>query len=127
MGAALDELEVLLPPPRECRRNPFAWLRQRKRLADAMNHFLRAEPARAEVIAGLLRNGQVRLKEAGLTARSSVLRYRGWRLTLRLVGEAVLMDLGFIFVLIGTLHHLLPFLLTRVIAGLVQAPGRSTV
>src|SRR5688572_2852424 len=27
----LDDLEVLLPPPRECRRNPFAWLRQRKR------------------------------------------------------------------------------------------------
>jgi 1-acyl-sn-glycerol-3-phosphate acyltransferase len=122
----LDELEVLLPPPRECARNPFAWLRQRKRLADAMNHFLRAEPARAEVIAGLLRHGRARLADAGLTARSSVLRLRGWRLTLRLAGEAALMDLGFIVVLIGTVHHLLPFLLTRLIARRVQAPGRST-
>jgi len=123
----LEQLEVLLPPPGESRRNPFAWLRQRKRLADAMNHFMRTEPARAETIASLLRHGHERLVEAGLSARSSVLRYRGWRLTLRLAGEAVLMDLGFIFVLIGTVHHLLPFLLTRWIARFVQAPGRSTV
>jgi glycerol-3-phosphate O-acyltransferase/dihydroxyacetone phosphate acyltransferase len=123
----LNELEVLLPPPRESARNPFAWLRQRKRLADAMNHFGRTEPARAAEVAGLLQRGQERLKEAGLTAHSSVLRQRGWRLTLRLLGEAVLMDLGFILVLIGTLHHLLPFLLTRFIARFVQAPGRSTI
>ncbi|HXG46295.1 MAG TPA: hypothetical protein VNO52_01625 [Methylomirabilota bacterium] len=42
----LNDLEVLLLPPRERRRNPFAWLRQRKRLADAMNHFMRADPPR---------------------------------------------------------------------------------
>jgi 1-acyl-sn-glycerol-3-phosphate acyltransferase len=122
----LEDLEVLLPPPSDCRRNPFAWLRQRKRLADAMNYFIRAEPARAEVVADLLRHGHARLEEAGLTARSSVLRQRGWRLTLRLAGEAILMDLGFIVVLIGTLHHLPPFLLTRGVARCVQAPGRST-
>jgi hypothetical protein len=123
----LNELEVLLPPPRESARNPFAWLRQRKRLADAMNHFVRTEPARAAEMADLLRQGRERLAAAGLTAYSSVLRKRGWRLTLRLLGEAVVMDLGFILVLIGTLHHLLPFLLTRFIARFVQAPGRSTM
>ncbi len=123
----LDELEVLLPPPRESARNPFAWLRQRKRLADAMNHFLRTAPARAAETADLLQRGRAHLAEAGLTAYSSVLRKRGWRLTLRLLGEAVLMDLGFILVLIGTLHHLPPFLLTRFVARFVQAPGRSTI
>jgi 1-acyl-sn-glycerol-3-phosphate acyltransferase len=123
----LYELEVLLPPPRESRRNPFAWLRQRKRLADAMNHFMRADRARAEAVAEKLRQGRARLAAAGLTARSSVLRRRGWRLTWRLAYEAVLMDLGFVLVLIGTLFHLVPFVLTRFVARFVQAPGRSTI
>src|SRR6185503_440716 len=119
----LYELEVLLPPPRESRRNPFAWLRQRKRLSDAMNHFLRTDRTRAEAAAAQLAESRSHLAAAGLNARSSVLRRRGWRLTLRLVWEAVLMDIGFVLVLIGTLHHLPPFLLAR----FVQAPGRSTI
>jgi hypothetical protein len=123
----LNELEVLLPPPRESRRNPFAWLRQRKRLADAMNHFLRIDRTRAEAAAAQLAESRAHLAAAGLNARSSVLRHRGWRLTLRLAREAVLMDLGFVLVLIGTLHHLPPFLLTRFVARFVQAPGRSTI
>lgn len=123
----LYELEVLLPPPRESRRNPFAWLRQRKRLSDAMNHFLRTDRTRAEAAAAQLAESRAHLAAAGLNARSSVLRRRGWRLTLRLVWEAVLMDIGFVLVLIGTLHHLPPFLLTRFIARFVQAPGRSTI
>jgi 1-acyl-sn-glycerol-3-phosphate acyltransferase len=123
----LNELEVLLPPPRESRRNPFAWLRQRKRIADAMNHFRRIDRARAEAVSALLQQGHDRLAAAGLNARSSVLRRRGWRLTLRLAWEAILMDLGFVLVLIGTLHHLPPFLLTRFLARFAQAPGRSTI
>lgn len=123
----LHELEVLLPPSRESRRNPFAWMRQRKRLADAMNHFMRTDRARAEAAAAQLAESRAHLAAAGLNARSSVLRRRGWRLTLRLASEAVLMDLGFVLVLIGTLHHLLPFLLTRFVARFVQAPGRSTI
>jgi len=123
----LNNLEVLLPPPRQSRRNPFAWLRQRKRLADAMNHFMRADRPRAEAAGALIRQALARLAAAGLTARSATLRYRGWPLTWRLVREALLMNLGFVLVLIGTLHHLLPFLLTRFVARFVQAPGRSTI
>jgi 1-acyl-sn-glycerol-3-phosphate acyltransferase len=122
----LRDLEVLLPPPRESARNPFAWLRQRKRLADAINHFRRADPARADAMAALIQQNRSRLEAAGLSARSTVLRWRGWRLTLRLLGEAVLMDLGFVVVLVGTLHHLVPFVLTRLAARAVQAPGRTT-
>ena len=123
----LYELEVLLPPPRDSRRNPFAWLRQRKRIADAMNHFLRIDRTRAEAAAAQLAESRAHLAAAGLNARSSVLCRRGWRLTMRLAKEAVLMDLGFVLVFIGTLHHLLPFLLTRFVARFVQAPGRSTI
>ncbi len=123
----LDQLETLLPPPRECRRNPFAWLRQRKHLADAINHFMRTDRARAESTARMIDQTTARLQEAGLTARSTVLRWQGWRLTIRLLGEAVLMNIGFFVVLIGTLHHLVPFVATRAIARCVQAPGRSTI
>jgi 1-acyl-sn-glycerol-3-phosphate acyltransferase len=123
----LHEVEVLLPPPRASRRNPFAWLRQRKRLADAMNHFMRTDRPRAETAGALIQQGRARLAAAGLNARSTVLRHRGWPLTLRLIGEALLMDVGFVLVLIGTLHHLLPFFLTRLVARRVQAPGRSTI
>ena len=123
----LNELEILLPPPRENRRNPFAWLRQRKRLADAINHFVDIDRPRAEAMAVRIQENRQRLAAAGLTARSTVLRWRGTALTLRLLGEALLMDLGFVVVLIGTLHHLLPFLLTRFVARFVQAPGRSTI
>ena len=123
----LNDLEILLPPPRESRRNPFAWLRQRKRLADAMNHFMRADRARAEAVGELLRQGRSRLAGAGLNARSSVLRRRGWSLALRLFWQAVVMDASFVLVLVGTLHHLLPFLFTRFVARFAQAPGRSTI
>lgn len=123
----LDQLETLLPPPRESRRNPFAWLRQRKHLADAINHFMRTDRARAESTARMIDQTTARLQEAGLTARSTVLRWQGWRLTIRLLGEAVLMNLGFFVVLIGTLHHLIPFFVTRALARCVQAPGRSTI
>ncbi len=123
----LNELEVLLPPPRENRRNPFAWLRQRKRLADAINHFVNLDRPQAKVMAARIQENRARLAAAGLTARSTVLRWRGAPLTLRLVGEAVLMNFGFVAVLIGTLFHLLPFLITRMVARFVQAPGRSTI
>ena len=123
----LDHLETLLPPPRASRRNPFAWLRQRKHRADAIHHFMRTDRARAEATARVIQETRDTLQSAGLTARSTVLRWHGWRLTARLVGEALLMNVGFFVVLIGTLHHLLPFLLTRAIASRVQAPGRSTI
>lgn len=123
----LRDLELLLPPPDQCRRNPFAWLRQRQHLADAINHFLREDPQRARVVANRIERGRSRLESVGLNPRSAVLRWRGWRLAARLVSEGILMTLGFLVVLVGTLHHLLPFLLTRAVARGVRAPGRSVV
>jgi 1-acyl-sn-glycerol-3-phosphate acyltransferase len=123
----LQELEVLLPPPRSSRRNPFAWLRQRKRLADAVNHFMRQDPARAGTVADRIKRCRAQLSAAHLTARSAVLRWRGLPLAGRLLGEAVLMCLGFVGVLLGTLFHLIPFLLTRGVARWVQSSGKSTV
>jgi 1-acyl-sn-glycerol-3-phosphate acyltransferase len=123
----LQDLEVLHPPPRESRRHPIARLRHRKRLAEAINHFYAAERPRAEALTRELQEHQRALTAAGLTARSAVLRRRGWSLTGRLLVEALVMNLGFVLVLIGTLHHLLPFVVTRAVARWTQAPGRSTI
>ena len=125
----LDDLEVLLPPPDASAQNPFARLRQRKRLADAMNHFLDTDRPRAEAMAGRIQQSNDRLAAAGLTARSVILRRRGIWLALLLLGEALFMVLGLwkLLVLVGTLYHLLPFLLTRFVARRVQAPGRTTI
>ncbi len=123
----LRDLELLLPPPDNCRRNPFAWLRQRQRLADAINHFSRADPERARSVANRIEHGRARLEAVGLNPRSAVLRWRGWRLAARLVSEGTLMTLGLLLVLVGTLHHLVPFLITRGLARLLRAPGRSVV
>jgi 1-acyl-sn-glycerol-3-phosphate acyltransferase len=123
----VDDLEVLLPPPPESARNPLAVLRWRKRIADAMNHFLAADRPRAEALAAAIQQHREKLTAVGLSLRSALLRWRGWRLALQLAWEAIYMDLGFLLVLIGTLHHLLPFALTRLIARFLQAPGRSTI
>jgi len=123
----LDDLEVLLPPPDASARNPFARLRQRKRLADAMNHFLITDRPRAEALGVRIQQSHDRLAAAGLTARSVILCRRGIWLSLRLLGEALFMVLGLAVVMAGTLHHLLPFLLTRFIARRIQAPGRDTI
>jgi 1-acyl-sn-glycerol-3-phosphate acyltransferase len=125
--AFLQDLEVLYPPPRENRRHPIARLRHRKRLADAMNYFFATFRPRAEALAAELREHCQKVAAAGLTPRAPVLRRRGWALAWRLFSEAMLMNLGFVVVLIGTLHHLLPFLLTRAVARWAQAPGRSTI
>jgi len=120
----LDLLEVFRPPGRF---TPLARVQQRKRIADAMNHFWDTNRPRAESLMARLREFQHRVKTERITPRAGVLQMRGWKLAWRLTWEALFMDIGFFLVLIGTLHHLLPFFLVRGIARLVRAPGKSTI
>jgi hypothetical protein len=123
----LQELEALHPPPRESKRHPIARLRHRKRLADAMNYFFATDRPRAEALAAKIHRHCQKVADVGLSPRSPILRRRGWGLAWRLFSEAMVMNIGFVVVLLGTLHHLLPFLLTRAVARWAQAPGRSTM
>jgi 1-acyl-sn-glycerol-3-phosphate acyltransferase len=122
----LGSLELIVPPPPASIRNPFAWLRQRKRLADAMNHFVAQDKASAAEATKQVQEGQDALKAVGLHPRSAVLRWRGWRLTLILLAEAILLNLGFVVVLLGTLFHVLPFLFVRKI-GKHYHKDKSTI
>lgn len=120
----LELLEVFRPPGRF---TPLARVRQRKRIADAMNHFWGADRPRAENLMARLQQFQQRVKTERITPRADVLQMRGGKLAWRLTWEALFMDIGFVLVLIGTLHHLIPFFLVRGIARLIQAPGKSTI
>lgn len=123
----LEDLEALQPPPREGRRNALTLLQHRKRIADAMNHFRGRDQSRAEQMGDLLNNHHEGLVAAGLNVRSDFLHYRGPMLVLRLLGRGFLFAFSFALSIPGTLHHAVPFAVTRLIAGLLQAPGRSTI
>ena len=122
----LPLLETLRPPEADAG-DRFARLRQRKRVADAMNYILAHDRPRAEFLASQIEGHRLRLSGAGLDLNSPVLRLRGWQLALNLAGALCRLAVGLPVAVVGTLHHLLPFVLTRLIASRVQAPGRSTV
>ena len=123
----LDELEVLLPPVDAAARDAIAALRQRKVLADAINYFFRADRPRAELVGAALEQHRAQVTAAGLTVASPVLRLGVGRLTGRLLADTLRLLLGLGPALAGTLHHLVPFAITRGIVQLVKHPGRATL
>lgn len=123
----LDELEVLLPPSDASKVDSIAALRERKVFADAINHFFRSDRDRAEVVGRSLEDHRAQVSSAGLTVASPVLRLGVARLTGRLVVDTLRMFAGLGPALAGTLHHLVPFVITRGIVQLVKHPGRATL
>jgi 1-acyl-sn-glycerol-3-phosphate acyltransferase len=123
----VHELEVLLPPEGDDARNPIAALRQRKRIADAMNHFLATDRPRAEAMAAAIEQHRAQLAAAGLTMDSPVLRLGVAWLTVRLLADTFRLMLGLVPGIAGTVHHLVPFAVTRGLVRLVKYPGRTTV
>ena len=123
----LEDLEALHPPPRDARRDALSLLQQRKHIADAMNYFRAKGSTRAELVGDLLHSHHEGLEAAGLNIHSDFLHYRGTLLVLRLLARAFLFVFSFVLSIPGTLHHVLPFGVTRWLAGMLQAPGRSTI
>jgi len=123
----LPELEMLLPPEPGDAEYPIATLRQRKRFTDAMNYFLATDRPRAEAVAAAIEQHRAQLAGAGLTMDSPILRLGVVRLTLRLLKETFWLLAGLVPTAAGTLHHLVPFAVTRVIVRFIKYPGRTTV
>ena len=121
----LRDLEVLVPP--QDRKQPVAAIRQRKRLADGINHFARTEPRRTARVAVGLRNFREALTVTGVKITSPLLWSRGWRRPLGMAGANVWMLLVFIPAFLGAVHNLIPFLLVRGITSLFRQPGKMTV
>lgn len=123
----LHELEILLPPAKDDARGPIAALRQRKRIADAMNHFLATDRPRAEAMAGAIEAHRTSLVLSGLAMDSAVLWSGAARLATRLLKSTLWLLLGLPPALAGTIHHLVPFAVTRLIVNLIKHPGRATI
>jgi hypothetical protein len=102
-------------------------LQQRKRIADAINYFYATDREKADRSAWLLRHHHEALAAVGLNVSSDFLRHRGPMLIARLVFRTFSLMAGLILALPGTIHHLVPFAITRVLARHAQASGFSTV
>jgi 1-acyl-sn-glycerol-3-phosphate acyltransferase len=120
----LGLLEAFRPP---LRATPLGRIQHRKRIADAMNCFWSNDRDRAQGLITTLQAYRDKVVRRGLMPRADVLQLQGIKLGLRLIWEAVFMNIGFMLVLVGTLHHLLPFFVVRGITRLIKAPGKSTV
>jgi 1-acyl-sn-glycerol-3-phosphate acyltransferase len=116
----LEELELLLPPQRMRGHVTISALRQRKILADAMNWFLAHDRPMAESMAESIRQYRSHLMAAGLSSRSPVMRFRTWKLFFTLLIEAVWLTFWFPAAMIGTIFHVVPFVLVRGIARKLQ-------
>ncbi len=123
----LDDVEWLLP--REYPR-PSAGLEAlalRKQVADALNHFHRADPERARAAAARVSAHAAALHALGLDAGARLLHERGPRLFLRLLRDAVGVWAGSAFALYGLALHLLPFGVSRLVAALLGRGDRATL
>jgi len=122
----LLDLELLLPAGRARLSDPVAVVRQRKRIADAMNHFLATDRPRAESVAASIEQQRARAGAVGLSIRSPVLCQRGAKYFLGMMWAVLRLALGPFPALLGAVHHIVPFLVVRGIASKLQSPGRMT-
>jgi hypothetical protein len=122
----LDELDVLLPATVEEKSDPISNLRQRKRLADAINYFLANDRSRAEEMTAATEQHRTQLAAHGLTISSASVRMSGPALAWKLTKETLWLFPGLLPFIAGTLHHIVPFLITRTIVHFIKYPGRVT-
>lgn len=123
----LDELEHLYPLTDLARVPPsLAALRHRKRIAEAMNYFLRRDRAKAEAAAEAIGRYIQAVRKHGLRVDSPVLRSSGWRVIGLLLARTWWVVFGFALALPGTIFHLIPFAISRGLAAMMQTKLRAT-
>ncbi len=123
----LDDLEVLVPSRADSQGRSASPVRQRKFIADAMNYFLSHDRPRAEMLGAEIQDYRRDLAVAGLRVDSPVLKQQGWGLVLLLLIQRLWIAALLIPALLGTLTHIVPFTITRLLAERMQAPGKTTV
>jgi 1-acyl-sn-glycerol-3-phosphate acyltransferase len=123
----LDDVEWLLPRQSNRAAAGLAALRVRKQVADALNHFHRAESERARAAAARVSAHAAALHSLGLDAGARLLHERGPRLAFRLVRDAFGAWAGGAFALWGLALHLVPFGLSRLVAKFLGRGDRATL
>ncbi len=129
----LDDLEVLVPETAGSAddRPPDATgaLWQRKRMADAINHFWSSDRPRAEAAAAAIADYRENVRSAGLTIDADVLRLSGAGVVATLTGRLAWLAAMFVPALLATIHFIVPYFLVRWIDGRVRdaETGRTTI
>jgi 1-acyl-sn-glycerol-3-phosphate acyltransferase len=120
----LDDLEVLVPATAAGVPQEPLW--RRKRLADAINYYLEHDRERAESVGSEIFAYSKNVRSAGLRVDSPVLETSRSVIAAKLFWRFLWLTLLFIPALLGTLFHLVPFVVVRALASWMDQPGRVT-
>jgi 1-acyl-sn-glycerol-3-phosphate acyltransferase len=123
----LDDVTWLLPAARRTASAGLTALRVRKQAADAINHFHRADPARAATAAARVRAHAQSLHELGLRGDARLLSQRPLSVVGWLIRDAFAGLMGGVWALFGLLAHIVPVGLARIVAALLGRTGRTTL
>lgn len=122
----LEDLEIMVPSVVDTAEVAAGSLQQRKRIADAMNHFLATDREQAEKVAGEIENYREAVESAGLKVGSPVLEQSGIPAALKVFSVGLRLLLLSLPAVLGSIWHLVPFIAVRSIANLLDQPGMVT-
>ena len=99
---------------------------RRKRIADALNYFHREEEETGTEVIAQIKQYHQKVKSAGLLIDDPILQRSTPKTTFRIFWQLIHLVIWFIPALFGTLGNIVPFVITRAIAGKVQDEGQKT-
>ena len=123
----LEDLEILDPALEAVEEHRVFSMRQRKVVADSLNHFRRKESAKVSSAGRALAAHRLRLRKYGLQVRSEILRSPGPRRIAGLLWKSAKLMLGLVPVAAGTIQNALPFFMERGIVRLLPRSNQSTI
>jgi hypothetical protein len=121
----LHDLEVLAPAP--ALKGQAAPVQRRKYLADAINYFAATDRPRAAEVASGIAAYRDAVHREGLRVASPVLNRQGWPAAGAVIWQGLWVVLLALPALVGTLFHMVPFVVVRFLAARIRTPGRTTV
>ena len=122
----LDSLEWLAPVYGSADKvRAVSRVQRRKNIAETINYFESKDPELAEVLTAEVVAHQKALNQAGVRINSPVFQYTGTALFWRFAFKIYRVAFG-LPALIGTLLHLIPFVLVRLISPKFEGIGKTT-
>ena len=123
----VGELECMLKHNTVLNSNQRTPLQRRMRIADALNHFLTSDRGQVDAMAQKITSFRTTAEAVGLKASDRVFSASGVGLIAGLALDVLGLVLFLGPALLGTVFHLLPFVVTRAISRKIRTPGRTTV
>ena len=121
----LSDLESIV---RRARHKPslrIPALMRRKRIADAINYFYQEDPQTAESMIGQIQSYHEKIREAGLVIDDPILNRSRPAAILTFCWQALVLVAWLLPACFGLVMNLVPFLITRVVAGKFQDGART--